>query len=150
MYDLTELHPSLSNIKVSEDGEVYNKKTGKKLKQYTKKIKGIDYLMVSIYNKEKKGSRPFYVHRLVGYAYCEGYSEDRVIEHIDGNKMNNHASNLQWISKKNQTIQLPNEYHSEIVHLDNGMTIMPTEEWDRMQKYIQILIRNIRYNNVKT
>jgi len=28
------------------------------------------------------------------------------------------------------------------------MTIMPTTEWDRMQKYIKILVNNVRYNNV--
>lgn len=148
MYDLTDLHPSLSNITVSEDGEVYNKKTGKKLKQFTKKIKGIDYFMVSVYCKEKKYSKPFYVHRLVGFVYCDGYSDNMMIEHIDGNKLNNHASNLQWVKKKNKGIELPQEYSNDIVHLDNGMTVMPTEEWDRMQKYIKILLRSVRYNNV--
>ena len=49
MYDLSELHPSLDNTIVSEEGEVYNKKTGKKLKQYLKERNGASLYMVSVY-----------------------------------------------------------------------------------------------------
>lgn len=148
MYNLTDLHSSLNNIGVTEDGEVYNKKTGRNLKQYIRKINGSDYYMVSIYCKDKKYSKPFYVHRLVGYAYCEGYDDGMVINHKDGNTLNNNPSNLEWKRKKEKTIQIPTEYIDEIVHLENGMTIMPTTEWDRIQKYIKILLNSVRYNNV--
>ena len=149
MYDLSELHPSLDNTIVSEEGEVYNKKTGKKLKQYLKERNGASLYMVSIYDKDKKYARPFYVHRLVGFAFCEGYEDGMIIIHKDGNKLNNNASNLEWIYRnKNKTVEIPHSYTDEIVHLDNGMTIMPTTEWDRMQKYIKILVSKMRYNNV--
>ena len=36
------------------------------------------------------------VHRLVGQAFVEGYKKGLVINHIDGNKLNNEASNLEW------------------------------------------------------
>ena len=146
--NLSDLHSSLNNIGVTEDGEVYNKKTGRNLKQYIRKINGSDYYMVSIYCKDKKYSKPFYVHRLVGYAYCEGYDDGMVINHKDGNTLNNNPSNLEWKRKKEKTIQIPTEYIDEIVHLENGMTIMPTTEWDRIQKYIKILLNSVRYNNV--
>ena len=42
------------------------------------------------------------VHRLVAQAFVEGYKNDGGLEvnHKDGNKRNNHASNLEWVTKK--------------------------------------------------
>lgn len=40
------------------------------------------------------------IHRLVAHAFCEGFSEIRnTVNHIDGNKFNNKASNLEWVSQ---------------------------------------------------
>lgn len=39
-------------------------------------------------------------HRLVAMAYCEGYAKDLTVNHIDGNKTNNHYTNLEWVSRK--------------------------------------------------
>jgi hypothetical protein len=43
------------------------------------------------------------VHRLIGMAYVEGYSKELTINHIDGNKLNNHPSNLEWVSVAKNT-----------------------------------------------
>lgn len=39
------------------------------------------------------------LHRLVALAFCEGYKEDLVVNHIDENKTNNHYTNLEWITQ---------------------------------------------------
>lgn len=44
------------------------------------------------------------VHRLVGFAFLNGYKEDYQINHIDGNKLNNCCNNLEWVSAE-QNIQ---------------------------------------------
>ena len=45
----------------------------------------------------KKGLQ---IARLVGFAFVDGYSEkNNTIDHIDGDKTNNKASNLQWVSQ---------------------------------------------------
>ena len=45
-----------------------------------------------------------YVHRLVAMYYCDNpfNTIDRTInvDHVDGNKMNNHYTNLQWVTSK--------------------------------------------------
>jgi len=45
-----------------------------------------------------------YVHRLVAMHYCDNPFDrvDRTInvDHVDGNKMNNHYTNLQWVTAK--------------------------------------------------
>ena len=54
------------------------------------------YLEVSIsINGERKKHA---VHRLVGMAFVDGYRGGLCINHIDGNKKNNHPSNLEWVS----------------------------------------------------
>ena len=40
------------------------------------------------------------VARLVAMAFCDGYSDEMTVNHIDGNPMNNRASNLEWCSRK--------------------------------------------------
>lgn len=40
------------------------------------------------------------VHTLVARAFCDGYSPELQVNHIDGNKENNQANNLEWVTAK--------------------------------------------------
>jgi len=45
-----------------------------------------------------------YVHRLVASAWCINALNYNEVNHIDGNKENNNASNLEWVTRK-QNVQ---------------------------------------------
>lgn len=43
------------------------------------------------------------VHRLVALAFVDGYADGLTVNHIDGNKLNNNVSNLEWVSLARNT-----------------------------------------------
>lgn len=60
------------------------------------------YFQVLIYN-DKKTPRVVRVHRLVAEAFLEKAHTTATVDHIDNNKTNNNASNLQWMTISENT-----------------------------------------------
>ena len=75
---------------VSESGIVRNARTGKILKQ--KQNYGYMYVALQIDGKAHQRR----VHRLVALAFIPNPDNKSEVNHIDGNKANNHISNLEW------------------------------------------------------
>lgn len=83
---------------IDEKGNVYSNRSGKfiKLKPYKNKN---GYLSIRLENKE--GNRPHrLIHRLVAEAFIANEYGLPEVNHIDGNKENNHKDNLEWISRE--------------------------------------------------
>lgn len=81
------------NYKVDSEGRVYNNQ-GNELRQ-TKNRSG--YLVVKLCRDgfEKQCS----VHRLVASAFYDNPDQSLEVNHIDGNKENNHIGNLEWVTR---------------------------------------------------
>lgn len=47
--------------------------------------------------------RKFRVHRLVATAFVPGYFVDAHVDHLDGDKLNNRADNLEWVTVSENT-----------------------------------------------
>lgn len=67
--------------------------------------KGYEYIVINCGGKRKK----FAVHRLVAQAFCRNQHNKPQVNHIDGDTMNNCASNLEWVDGSE------NQYHSRYV-----------------------------------
>jgi hypothetical protein len=77
---------------VSSNGTVYSLKGNKK--ELVGKICKSGYRQILI---NHKGFRKYYlVHRLVLSTFSENIENKRTVNHIDGNKLNNNLSNLEW------------------------------------------------------
>ena len=76
---------------VSDCGNVRNVKTGKNKKAG---ITPYGYKRVVLYANGKR--KWFQVHRLVADAFIPNEDGKREVNHIDGNKLNNNAANLEW------------------------------------------------------
>ena len=79
--------------------------TGATLKQQllTQYVSRGGYYRVTLSSPIDNKQRKYLVHRLVACAFVDGYAEGLVVNHIDENKTNNVASNLEWCSPKENT-----------------------------------------------
>ena len=82
------------NYSVSHLGDVFNNKTGLRLKQTVKK----GYCLVYLYNEN--GRKCFLVHRLVATAFIPNPNNLPEVNHKDENPLNNNVENLEWCSPK--------------------------------------------------
>lgn len=84
------------NYEVSNLGRVRNKNT-KKLLCARIGREGLYYSVYLINNSKENTQR---VHRLVAKAFIPNPENKPMVNHIDGNKLNNNVNNLEWVTAK--------------------------------------------------
>lgn len=104
---------------VLKNGDIVNSR-GRVLKQFTRKD---GYKTVKINGKTK------FVHRLVAAAHCEKVPGANEVDHIDGNRGNNNANNLRFVSRKTN-LEARNVRNGWTVYKDQVCQInAKIEEW---------------------
>lgn len=83
-----------SYYQISDIGRIKRKDTEKILKNNIRN--GYEYVTLCVNGQRKK----FYVHRLVAIAFIPNPNSYEQVNHKDGNKSNNKASNLEWCTQK--------------------------------------------------
>lgn len=91
------------NYEVSTEGNVRNKTSGRLLKPQAFGATG--YKQVSLKIQETNKFQKRYIHRLVAQAFIENPENKREVNHIDGNKLNNSLSNLEWVTSSENQIK---------------------------------------------
>jgi len=85
---------------VSNYGQVYSTKRCKLLAPQSHTAGYIQYFLRKPGNGKNKG---FFGHRLVAIAFLDNPYNKPEVNHCDANKANNHVSNLQWVTKEENT-----------------------------------------------
>jgi len=85
--------PNYPNYSITKDGKVWTHIYDKWMKLNKGKI---GYYTVSLWHDMKY--KKMYIHRLVAITYLENNNNLACVNHIDGNKLNNNITNLEWCS----------------------------------------------------
>ena len=59
------------------------------------------YERIGLKKIDGKNTNYVLLHRLVALAFCPDHQDGYTVNHIDGNKLNNVATNLEWVNHKN-------------------------------------------------
>lgn len=95
MQELWHICRQNKNYTVSNIGRVYSRRKNKIL---TPKLNHDGYLRVQLW---EHGKCEFVsIHRLIAVAFCANPCNKPFVNHINGNKQDNRAVNLEWVTQK--------------------------------------------------
>lgn len=120
---------------ITHSGEVVSTKTGK-MSTYTLNS---GYQAVKLVKNGVRKS--FTIHRLVARHFCEGYAEDKVVDHIDGNRYNNHYLNLRWVNQKEN---VANQISRGTLNVDTAQKVA----WEKNKKPVKATTVDGTWNKI--
>ena len=119
------------NYEIYDNGDVINLKTGKKLKG---SISEHGYLYYRLSKDNKKSL--FYAHRLVAEYFIDNPNNYPVVNHKDGDKLNNNVTNLEWASySENTTHAHKNNLIKPVREREYYTEDLPEEIWKKIPDY---------------
>ena len=135
------------NYYIYDNGDVLNSNTNKIL-QGSIGEHGYKYYRLSKNGQKKM----FYAHRLVAEAFIDNPNRLPVVNHIDGNKLNNNVNNLEWVSYSENTQKWhDNNKNIHRVKQEKHLDDLPNEEWEQIKNTKNYKVSNLgRVWNVKT
>lgn len=92
------------NYEVSNQGRVRNKKTKRILNPGAYGATGYKQVNIAIPSEGNK-QRKRYIHRLVAIAFVPNPDGKREVDHINGDKTDNRADNLEWVTSSENQIR---------------------------------------------
>lgn len=110
---------------ITSSGKVYNNFTGEPMK--SRIIQGYYHVGLRVFDGETSVQKLFKVHRLVAEYFLPKIEGKTIVNHKDGNKLNNDVSNLEWCNYSENNI------HAVKMHLIKRF-------WDKEKALIAITL----------
>lgn len=137
---------NFENYQIDEQGNVYNLSTNKQLQGSIGENGYRYYRLSNNGNKKMK-----YAHRLVAEHFLENPQKLSIVNHKDGNKLNNNVENLEWVSYSENTqawhnLSKPQRKQTEYYDYD-----LPNEVWLKYGNYMVSSYGRVRHgvkNNI--
>lgn len=128
--ECTNNHYQVSNLgRIKKDGEFISFKLSES-----------GYVIANI--KLLFGTKNFLVHRIVAAYFYENPEEKEQVNHIDGNKQNNRADNLEWCTNKENQIHKIEVLKKDCKGENNPMYGMSGEKYPVFKGYILQIDKN--------
>lgn len=84
------------NYEVSDQGKIRSKKKNKVLNS---RVNAAGYEDVKIWDSDKRRHKHLRIHQEVAKAFVDNPCKKPEVNHIDGNKLNNKSTNLEWCTR---------------------------------------------------
>lgn len=114
------------NYSINTEGIIFSLKSNKPICQW---VDNVGYLQVNLRKDKKKYYKR--VHRLVAENFIDNPDNLPQVNHIDGNKKNNHTNNLEWTDNKSNT---QHGYDNNLYH--SKKRSIPIKVYDKQGNYI--------------
>lgn len=114
---------------ITNTGKVFNNFTGKEMKQ--KIVAGYKAVALRKFDNNKSIQTIYKIHKLVATYFIPNPKNFPIINHKDGNKLNNEISNLEWCTYKENIIHaIKTQLIKTEINLANGQCVI-----DLIEKY---------------
>ena len=133
---------------ITDDGKLYNEKTGRWYEGRVSASGYLDYIL-RIDGKQKS----FRAHRLVAEYFIPNPNNFPVVNHKDGNKLNNTVDNLEWVSQQENVLHA---YRNNLIKKTcfyNKQEDIEDEVWKEIEDSHYLVsnygrVKNIVKNNI--
>lgn len=134
------------NYSIDENGVCKSTHVSKLLKPRTA---GKGYYCYQLRNEH--GAKNVYIHRLVAMAFIPNPENLPQVDHIDGDKSNNHVSNLRWVTNRTNMFSAGYDQRNEHMIESVGIKVIAVNGDTKLEFNSKSdMLRHFGYANIQT
>lgn len=120
----------LTDYEIDEQGQIYSHKTNKFLTGY---VDNTGYITVLLTVDGKK--KNYLVHRLVAQTFIPNKDNLPIVNHKDGNKLNNSVDNLEWVTQSQNRTHAIQTKISDLAYGKRNKSQIDINDIDNWKQY---------------